>query len=198
MFNFGMREGTFNLPSNPAARSDRRREAKPGVLNFYSPEDVEALARALAAGKHRETPPEDVERADDRQDAELVRVAAYAGLRMGELLALRWRDVDFAGHALTIARAMPAGVESSTKSGHVRRVPLPEQAAGALDRLSKRRDFTGADELVFCNVLGRPLNDSTLRRRFKAARDAAGLRPLRFHDLRHTYGSLLAAAGVDS
>jgi integrase len=36
-----------------------------------------------------------------------------------------------------------------------------------------------------------------LRRRFKRARDAAGLRPLRFHDLRHTYGSLLAAAGVD-
>lgn len=38
---------------------------------------------------------------------------------------------------------------------------------------------------------------SALRRRFKRARDAAGLRPLRFHDLRHTYGSLLAAAGVD-
>ena len=41
------------------------------------------------------------------------------------------------------------------------------------------------------------MNSSALRRRFKRARDAAGLRPLRFHDLRHTYGSLLAAAGVD-
>ena len=46
-------------------------------------------------------------------------------------------------------------------------------------------------------MLGRHLDGSALRRRFKRARDAAGLRPLRFHDLRHTYGSLLAAAGVD-
>jgi integrase len=79
----------------------------------------------------------------------------------------------------------------------VRRVPLPDQAAAALERLSRRGDFTAPDELVFCNVLGRPLDSSALRRRFKRARDAAGLRPLRFHDLRHTYGSLLAAAGVD-
>jgi integrase len=136
-------------------------------------------------------------RAEDQQEAELVRLAAYAGLRQGELLALRWRDVDFAGSAITVARAISAGVETSTKSGRVRRVPLPDQAAAALDRLSRRRDFTGPDELVFCNALGRSLDSSALRRRFKRARDAAGLRPLRFHDLRHTYGSLLAAAGVD-
>lgn len=92
---------------------------------------------------------------------------------------------------------MSAGVESSTKSGHVRRVPLPDQAAAALDRVSRREDFTGHDEFVFVNALGRPLDGSALRRRFKLARDAAGLRPLRFHDLRHTYGSLLAAGGVD-
>jgi hypothetical protein len=48
-----------------------------------------------------------------------------------------------------------------------------------------------------CNVLGRTLDGSAVRRRFKRARGAAGLRPLRFHDLRHTYGSLLAAAGID-
>ena len=47
------------------------------------------------------------------------------------------------------------------------------------------------------NGSGRPLDGSALRRRFKRARDAAGMRPLRFHDLRHTYGSLLAAAGID-
>jgi integrase len=126
-----------------------------------------------------------------------VRVAAYAGLRQGELLALRWRDVDFTGHALTVSRAMSAGVESSTKSGKVRRVPLPDQAAAALDRLSRRANYTAPNELVFCNAFGRSLNGSALRRRFKRARDAAKLRPLRFHDLRHTYGSLLAASGVD-
>jgi len=197
VFNYGMSDATFNLSANPAMGTDKRREPHPGALAFYSPEEVEALARALAEGKYRESHPDDVERGDDRQDAELVRVAANAGLRLGELLALRWRDVDFAGHALTISHAMSAGVESSTKSGRVRRVPLPDQAAGALDRLSKRQDFTGADELVFVNALGRPLDGSALRRRFKRARDAAKLRPLRFHDLRHTYGSLLAAGGID-
>ena len=86
---------------------------------------------------------------------------------------------------------MSDGIESSTKSGRIRRVPLPDQAAGALDRLSKREDYTGEDELVFCNVYGRHLDGSALRRRFKRARDNADLRPLRFHDLRHTYGCLL-------
>lgn len=85
----------------------------------------------------------------------MVRIAAYAGLRQGELLALRWRDVDFAGSALTIARAMSAGVESSTKSGRVRRVSLADQAASALDRMSRRDYYTSPDELVFCNVFGR-------------------------------------------
>ena len=63
--------------------------------------------------------------------------------------------------------------ETSTKSGRVRRVPLPDQAAVALDRLSWRADFTAPDELVFCNVFGRPIDGSALRRRFKRARDAA-------------------------
>jgi integrase len=124
-------------------------------------------------------------------------VAAYAGLRQGELLALRWRDVDFAGSALTVARAMSAGVESTTKSGRVRRVPLADQAAAALDRLSRREHFTAPGELVFCNVFGRPLDGSALRRRYRRAQNAAEVRPLRFHDLRHTFGSLLAARGVD-
>jgi len=197
VLNYGAREDTFGLESNPALLTDKRREPDRAPLVFYSPEEIEALARALAEGLHRELDADEAERADDAQDSEFVRVAAYAGLRLGELLALRWRDVNFAGHALTISRAMSDGIESSTKSGRVRRVPLPDQAAAALDRLSKRENFIGENELAFCNALGRHLDGSALRRRFKRARDAAGLRPLRFHDLRHTYGSLLAAAGVD-
>ncbi|HEY2202287.1 MAG TPA: site-specific integrase, partial [Solirubrobacteraceae bacterium] len=206
IFNYGMRDATFELPANPAARSDRRTERAQAPLVFYSAEEIEALARSLADGNHRalaeERHQQDPERhpaeiAEDKQDAELIRVAAYAGLRLGELLALRWRDVEFSGHVLTISRAMSAGVESSTKSRRVRRVPLPDQAAAALERLSERGDYTAAGELVFCNVYGRTLDGSALRRRFKRARDAAGLRALRLHDLRHTYGSLLAAGGVD-
>ena len=98
---------------------------------------------------------------------------------------------------MTVRRALSAGIESSTKSGKVRRVPLADQAAAALERLSRRSDFTAPGELVFCNVLGRHLDGSAIRRRYRRAQKAAGIRPLRFHDLRHTYGSLLAAAGVD-
>ena len=67
---------------------------------FYSPEEIEALARALSEGRHRDpsrpavsAQERNARQAEERQDAEMVRVAAYAGLRQGELLALRWRDV---------------------------------------------------------------------------------------------------------
>jgi integrase len=204
VFGYGCKPSTYALPANPAKGADKRREPHPGVLMFYSPEEIEAIARAFAGGRHRDRlAPSDGEQerealqAEDRQDAEIVRVAAYGGLRQGELLALRWRDVDFAGSALNVARAMSAGVESSTKSGHMRRVPLADQAAAALDRMSQREHFTTPSDLVFCNALGRPLDDSALRRRYRRAQAAAGVRPLRFHDLRHTFGSLLAMRGVD-
>lgn len=204
VFNYGRKPSTFALPRNPATVADRRREREADALVFYTPEEVEALARALEAGKHRDpsrpamTSGEiSARQADDEQDAQLVRVAAYAGLRLGELMALRWRDVDFAGSALTIARAISAGVESSPKSGRVRRVPLADQAAAALERMSRRERYTGSDDLVFCNVYGRTFDDSALRRRYRRAQSAADIRPLRFHDLRHTFGSLLAASGVD-
>jgi integrase len=204
VFNHGCKPSTFALPANPAKAADKRREPIPGALLFYSPKEIGAIAQALGDGRHRDPAYPAVTEAvratredEDSQDAEIIRVAAYAGLRQGELLALRWRDVDFAGSALTVARAMSAGVESSTKSGRVRRVPLADQTAAALKRMSQREHFTSPDDLVFCNVFGRPLDDSALRRRYRRAQAAAGVRPLRFHDLRHTFGSLLAMRGVD-
>jgi integrase len=191
-FSYGTRRG--GLPSNPVRSTDKRREAQRPPLEVFTVEEVEQLAQALADGLHRERG-RDAGVADDLQDAELVRVAAYTGLRQGELRALRWRDVG--ENVITVSRALSAGVESGTKGGRVRHVPLVPQAKAALDRLRERGDFTAADELVFCSWLGRPLDASALVSRFKRARDAAGLRPLRFHDLRHTYGSLLAQAGVD-
>jgi integrase len=203
-FSHATKPSTFGLPANPVEHADKRQERHPDALVFYAPEEVEALARALEDGRHRDPSrpavgeqEREARLVEDRQDAEMVRVAAYAGLRQGELLALRWRDIDFAGSALTIARAISARVESSTKSGRVRRVPLADQAAAALDRVSSRGRFTAPDDLVFCNAFGRQLDDSALRRRFRRAQRAAHIRPLRYHDLRHTFGSLLAASGVD-
>jgi integrase len=205
IFSYGTRPSTYGLEFNPAAHADRRREPDAGPLAFYSSEQIEVLARALAAGAHRDpTRPaigegEAMARTcDDAQDAELIRVAAYAGLRRGEIVALRWRDVDFAGRKLLVRRSLSGETEvRSTKSRRAREVPLPDQAAAALERLSRRDEFTGPDDYVFANRLGRRLDPSALRRRFERARDAAGLEPLRFHDLRHTYGSLLVAGGID-
>ena len=108
IFNYGARPSTYGLASNPAKLTDRRREPDPAPLAFYSPEEIEQLARALADGSHRDLSwpalgaDEIAARArEDAQDAELVRLAAYAGLRRGELVALHWRDVDFAGHKIT-------------------------------------------------------------------------------------------------
>jgi hypothetical protein len=58
--------------------------------------------------------------------------------------------------------------------------------------LQARDDYTSREDHVFCSRLSRRLDPSAVRRRFKTARDAAGLRPLRFHALRHAAGSLIA------
>jgi integrase len=205
IFNYGKRPSTYALATNPAQHADRRREPDQALLAFYSPGQIETLAQALSAGAHRDpsrpavSDDEAAARArDDAQDAELVRLAAYAGLRRGELVALRWRDVDFAGQKLIVRRALSGETEvRSTKSRRAREVPLPDQAAAALQRLRRRGEFTGLDDYVFANRFGRHLDPSALRRRYERGRDAAGLDPLRFHDLRHTYGSLLVAGGID-
>lgn len=205
IFSYGMKPSTYGLMSNPAIQADRRVEPERGPVAFYSPAEIERLANALASGAHRDpsrpalsTAEREARAEEDAQDAELVRVAAFAGLRRGEIVALRWRDVDFIGRKLVVRRALSGETEvSSTKSRRTRQVPLPEQAAGALMRLSNRDEFTRPDDYVFANRFGRRIDPSALRRRFERARDAAGLQPLRFHDLRHTYGSLLVAGGID-
>lgn len=204
VFNYCCKPATFALPANPAKDADKRREPHPGVLLYYTPEEVEAIAHALEAGKHRDsTRPAitqqeiHVQQREDKQDAELVRFGYYTGLRMGELRALRWRNVDIANSVLKFQRAISAGIESTTKSGRVRIVPLCDQAAAALERISRRRDYTSPNDRVFRNAYGRTLDESALRRRYKRARTAAGVEPLRFHDLRHTFGSQLAAEGID-
>ena len=129
-------------------------------------------------------------------DAAIFLVAAFAGLRRGEVLALRWRDVDFAAETLRVEQAVSTvGQEfKSTTSGRIRSVPMMEAVAAALDRLSQRDRFTGRDDLVFVGEDGRPLEGSALRRRYVAAAKRAGLRPLRFHDLRHSFATVAVNA----
>ncbi len=199
MFGYACREDSYGLPRNPVTATTKRRERPAAVLDFYEPEEVEALARAAAAGLHRPAPTrrlsaDELEwRAwEDRQDGELYRMAAYTGMRMGELLTLRWEDVDLGQRRVIVHRAVSAGIEGPTKSWQARALPLADPAAMALARLAERGDYTERNDYVFCSRLGRRLDGSSLRQRFYRARDAAGLRALRFHSLRHAAGSLVA------
>jgi integrase len=205
VYSYGMRPSAFALAANPVKHTDRRSEPDAGHLAFYSPAEVETLAQAIAGGAHRDhervavsVDERAARAADDAQDAEIVRIAAFAGLRRGELIALKWRDVDLAARKLIVRRTVSGTSElTSTKTRRLREVPIPDQAEAAFSRLYHREDFADADDYVFVNRFGRSLDPSALRRRYERARNAAGLEPLRFHDLRHTYGSLLVAGGID-
>jgi integrase len=200
IFNFGLRPDQrerWQITDNPAAATAKRREDGPGRLEVFTVEQVEALARSAQQGAWRSARPyettadEALREAEDNQLAELLRVAAYTGLRRGELVVLRWRDVRWSERVLIVERALSDTVERTTKGRRVRYVPLADQSLAALDRLSQRPNFIAPDDYIFCSVTGDRLDPSALRRRYIAARDAAGLPALRFHDLRHTAGTLL-------
>ena len=198
MFSYGCRSDTFGLRANPAAGTDKRREDPPPALDYYEVEEVEALARCCERGEHRSGAPakESAERnareEEDRRDAEAFRLLFYTGVRIGELLTLRWEDVDLADRLLLVRRGLSAGEETLPKGRRHRFVPLSSPAAAALVRLAGRNEFTGPGDYVLCNRWGRRLDASALRRRYKRACEAAGLRPVKLHGLRHAAGSLIA------
>jgi integrase len=199
MFTYACRSDTLELDRNPVDRTDKRREPPPAALDYYEVEEVEALARVCESSGHRRTwGVGDDERAariaEDRQDAEAFRLLFYTGIRVGELVTLRWSDVDLDGCSLLVRRNLSDTVETSPKGRRSRTVPLSDPARAAFARLGSRADFVGDDAYVICNRLGRRLDVSALRRRYKLATEAAGLRPVKLHGLRHAAGSILARA----
>ena len=134
--------------------------------------------------------------ADNPQDAAIYKVAAFTGLRQGELLALRWGCVDFVDGLLHVRRNYTGGVEKVPKGKRVRSVPMMPAVIDALAELKNREHFTGDDDLVFCSTVGDHVDHFALRRRYYDALDRANLRRIRFHDLRHTHATLLLQAGI--
>jgi integrase len=167
----------YGLPLNPAGDVEKPPACPGGDIEVYSPEEVFALVRAAAS----------------EQDAAIFLTAAFTGLRRGELLALTWRDVDFTGQVIRVRRSYAQGHVSTPKSGKTRSVPMAPNVAEALAKLAVREHLTDDDDLVFIGDMAGFVDGSALRRRYKQARDRAGLRPLRFHDLRHTFGTRMIA-----
>jgi integrase len=127
----------------------------------------------------------------------LYLMAAMTGLRQGELLGLRWRDLDLGAHKVRVRQTFVRGEFKGPKSTRgVRGVPLAPTLEDVLRELRDCSPFIGSDDLVFAHpVTGGPLNRHVVRRRFQRACKRAGVRVVRFHDLRHTFGTRVAASG---
>ncbi|MEA2218782.1 MAG: hypothetical protein QOJ35_1408 [Solirubrobacteraceae bacterium] len=161
------------LPRNPMVDVEKPLQRVNSDIDVFTLEEVMALVRA----------------ARSEQDAAIYLTAALTGLRRGELVALRWRDVDFTGHLIRVRASYTEGGLTTLKSGKVRAVPMAPQVATALAKLASRTNDESDPDLVFPGTGGTYLDASALYRRYKHALADAGLRSLRFHDLRHTFGT---------
>ncbi|MQA73485.1 MAG: tyrosine-type recombinase/integrase [Solirubrobacterales bacterium] len=175
---FKRAQRVHDLPGNPVAGAERQPQRRSGDFAALEPHEVEQLASSAV------TP----------QDSAIFTVAAFTGLRLGELRGLRWGDIDWTRRVVFVRRSYTVDADGPTKSGKVRSVPLVDQAARALDALSKRERWTSDEDRVFVNDLGAHIEDSALRRRFYQALDNAGLPHIRFHDLRPTFGTIAVQA----
>ena len=141
---------------------------------------------------------------EDGRDAILL--VASLGLRRGEMLALRWSDVDFKSGVVHVRRQNKRGliVENTKTKAGTRAVPLYASARTMLEaranRLNLTRQWLAKDErLIFPNSIGGPFEPTNWSRRvWEPAREAAGLEDVRLHDLRHFAVTALREGGMDN
>jgi integrase len=131
------------------------------------------------------------------RDRPLWATAMYAGLRRQELMALRVEDVDLATGLIRVCRVWDReeGV-SLTRSGKERRVPIAAVLRDYLDEHLLRLKWS--EGLLFGSSAVRPFGEMRLRKRALAAWTKAGLEPITLHECRHTFASLMIAAGVNA
>ncbi|GIF38684.1 hypothetical protein Axi01nite_29950 [Actinoplanes xinjiangensis] len=168
----------------------------PTPRSDFQPFTLGESRRYLLAAYHRHGP--------------LFELALRTGLRRGELLGLRWDDIDLdAGHLhvrRTLARTRGGATFQPVKTHRsARRIVLPHDCVTALRRYRTRQDIdrrAAADDwsdqgLVFTNTVGGPLDSATVHRHHQVICEIADVRYIRFHDLRHTCASLLLEQGVE-
>jgi integrase len=185
IFVFAVKRGWTG--SNPVAQVERPRKARSSErrLRFLQPAELDELVRYVP-----DDPLGSVERI-------LYLCAAMTGLRQGELLGLRWADIDWIAGRVRVADNYTRGEIHSPKSDEGRSIPLADRLARELERVYQRSRYQVASDLVFCHPdTGNPLDPSKLRKRFKKALRRAAAPEITFHELRHTFGTQLVAAGV--
>jgi integrase len=180
------------VEANAAAAVERPQVSSDEEIHFLNHAELDALLRTC--------PDDEI----GRLNRALYLLAAMTGLRQGELLGLRWRHVDWTASRIRVEK---------TKSRKLRSVPLAERAARELEHHFQRSAYQGDDDLVFVHPeTGNGLDRSRVLKRFKAAltkgrigrfeerqgkdRKTRTVPALTFHDLRHTFGTTCAAAGI--
>ncbi len=156
----------------PAVRGRRDRIA--------SPEEARQLLAALEA------------------DRALWAMAMYSGLRMGELRALEWDAIDFDAGLIHVRRTwdwIEGPVEPKSRAGR-RSVPLPSLLRA--DLAAHRLACEWRDGLVFGRTPESPFNPGTINNRAARAWEALSLERITLHECRHTFASLMIAAGVNA
>ena len=180
------------LPSNPVGKVRPPRQSPQEVVTLT---EAQVMALTEAARGHR-------------LEA-LFATAWQTGLRMGELLGLRWQDVDFERGTLTVVQGVattggPAFVQAPKSKLSARTVVMPATVATVLrghrplqaaERLKAGAGWRDGG-LVFPTATGKPNLPPSMERTWYVVRDRAGLPPYGFHCLRHTYASLALSAGV--
>lgn len=127
----------------------------------------------------------------DEEWRTMVLVALRTGMRMGELIALRWQDVDLVAGKVTVKQNVVKGRLGTPKSGKAREIALSNDTVAAL---KAHRHLRGP--LVFCTMDGRMLKYTELRHPLWRACRRAGLRPVQWHVCRHSFASHLVMRGV--
>ncbi len=178
LFDFG-RETLAMLTENPLAGLDPLKVGDQG-FGYLSAENSDRYLAAVALR--------------DPDHYAILATALRAGLRQGELCALRWRDVDMVRGELIVARSVFRDTEGPTKGNRVRRVSLSPHLREVL--ISHRPEGAQLSDLVFPNREGGHLNGDMLKHPHRRAAIAVGQPTLRFHDLRHSFASQLVQSGA--
>lgn len=156
-------------------------------IRFLTLEEIDALLANIHPGAFEEL------------DRPMFMAAVMTGMRKGELVALRWRDVDWNAQRIRVRRNYACGEFGTPKTRRSSRsVPMTAELARALQTLYNRSRFRRPDDLVFAHPEhGGVIPKANIARRFKIALRNAGIdQRHRFHDLRHTFGTHMAATGV--
>ena len=162
------------------------------VADFLTPSKLEQLFRAIEADVKIKKDARQVVDDEVLWLKDVITLAVNTGLRRGELVNLRWQDIDFESGFLTVRNSE----DFQTKSGHERSIPIAPEALKVLARLdSERKD--DLDGPVLQGKGGGPLNAEYASKRFKYYVRLARLpETIHFHSLRHTCASWLVMRGV--